>query len=85
VAGTVYTFVSEETGRPYTLTDMNGTKVFFDRGRLLTTFQVDTKGDDNLDNDEFIEGSFQLLADDGSHPFYHFDGEWCDVITPLIG
>jgi hypothetical protein len=85
VEGTVYTFVSEETGRPYTLTDMNGNKVFFDRGRLLTTFQVDTKGDDDLSNDEFIDGSFQLLADNGSHPFWHFEGEWCDVITPLIG
>ena len=48
VEGTIYTFVSQETGRPYTLTDMNGNKVFFDRGRLLTTFQVDTKGDDDL-------------------------------------
>ena len=77
--------MSQETGRPYTLTDMNGNKVFFDRGRLLTTFQVDTKGDDDLSNDEFIEGSFQLLADNGAHPMWHFDGEWCDVITPLIG
>ena len=85
IEGTVYTFVSQETGRPYTLTDMNGRKVFFDRGRLLTTFQVDTKGDDDLSNDEFIDGSFQLLADNGSHPFWHFEGEWCDVITPLIG
>ena len=66
VEGTVYTFESQETGRPYTLTDMNGNKVFFDRGRLLTTFQVDTKGDDDLSNDEFIEGSFQLLADNGA-------------------
>src|SRR5262245_33264159 len=85
VEGTIYTFVSQETGRPYTITDMNGNKVFFDRGRLLTTFQVDTKGDDNLDNDEFIEGSFQLLADNGAHPFWHFDGDFCDIVRELIG
>jgi hypothetical protein len=84
VEGTVYTFVSQETGRPYTLTDMHGNKVFFDRGRLLTTFQVDTKGDDNLDNDEFIDGSFQLLADNGAHPFWHFDGDWCDIVNDLL-
>jgi hypothetical protein len=85
VEGTIYTFVSMETGRPYTLTDMNGNKVFADRGRLLTTFQVDTKGDDDLSNDEFIEGSFELLADDGSHPFWHFEGEWCDIVNDLLG
>jgi hypothetical protein len=85
VEGTIYTFVSQETGRPYTITDMNGNKVYFDRGRLLTTFQVDTKGDDDLSNDEFIEGSFEILADNGSHPFWHFDGEWCDIVQDLLG
>ena len=85
VEGTIYTFVAQETGRPYTLTDMNGNRVYFDRGRLLTTFQVDTKGDDDLSNDEFIEGSFELLADNGDHPFWHFDGEWCDLVNELRG
>ena len=85
VDGTIYTFVAQETGRPYTLTDMDGNKVFFDRGRLLTTFQVDTKGDDDLSNDEFIEGSFELLADNGAHPFLHFEGEWCDIVQDLLG
>jgi hypothetical protein len=64
---------------------MNGNKVFFDRGRLLTTFQVDTKGDGDLSNDEFIDGSWQLLADNGAHPFFHFDGEWCDIVQDLLG
>jgi hypothetical protein len=85
VEGTVYTFVAQETGRPYSLTDMNGNKVFFDRGRLLVTFQVDTKGDDDLGNDEFIEGSFELLADNGAHPMWRFDGEWCDIVNDLLG
>jgi len=85
VEGTIHTFLSRETGRPYTLVDMNGNKVFFDRGRLLTTFKVDTKGDVDSSNDEFIQGSFELLADDGAHPFWHFDGEWCDVVNDLLG
>ena len=87
VEGTVYQFEAQETGRPYTLTDMDGNKVFFDRGRLLTTFQVDTKGDDDLSNDEFIEGSWALLAENGSHPgfFFDFDSGWCDLVNELIG
>jgi hypothetical protein len=85
VEGTVYTFVAQETGRPYSLTAMDGTKVFVDRGRLLTTFQVDTKGDDDLGNDEFIEGSWALLDENGSHPGFFFDGDFCEIINELIG
>src|SRR4051794_40024565 len=84
IEGTIYTFVSQETGRPYTLTDMNGNKVFFDRGRLLTTFQVDTKGDDDLSNDVFIDGSWQLLSENGSHPGFFFDGDFCDIVRDLL-
>jgi len=85
VEGTVYTFVAQETGRPYSLTDMNGNKVFFDRGRLLTTFQVDTKGDADLSNDEFIEDSWQLLSENGSHPGFFFDGDFCEIVQDLLG
>ena len=86
VEGTVYTFVATEVGRSYTLTDMNGKKLFFDRGRVLITFQVDTLGDDDPYNDLFIEGSWQLLAADGSHLAYIWDGDWCaDIVVPLLG
>src|SRR4051812_3890323 len=86
VVGTIYTFVSQETGRPYTLTDMHGNKVFFDRGKITTTFQVDTKGDNDLSNDVFIDGSFQVLGISGPHPMYLWDGDWCtDVVQPLLG
>lgn len=83
--GTIYTFQAQTTGRPYTLTDMDGNKVYFDRGRLLTTFQVDTKGDQDLSNDEFIEGSWSLLAENGAHPFFYFDSDWCELVQDLIG
>ena len=82
--GTIYTFVAQETGRPYSLTAMDGTKVIVDRGRLLTTFQVDTKGDDDLSNDEFIEGSWALLADNGAHPGFYLE-DFCEIVQDLIG
>jgi hypothetical protein len=85
VQGTVYTFVSEQTGRAYTLTDMNGHRVYFDRGHLVTTSQVDTHGDDDLSNDEFIDGSFEILADNGDHSSLSID-DWCaQVVQPLLG
>ena len=84
VEGTIYTFQAIETGRPYSLTDMDGNKLFFDRGRLLVTFQVDTKGDDDLSNDEEVPDSFQLLADNGSHPAWHFDGDFCEIVVDLL-
>ncbi len=54
-----------------------------DRGRLLTVFTVDTLGDDILDNDIFIEVSFELLADNGPHPGFYMD--FCDIAADLIG
>ena len=85
VEGTVYTFVAQETGRPYSLTTMDGTQLFVDRGRLLTTFQVDTHGDDDLSNDEFIEGSWALLDENGSHPGFFFEGDFCEIVQDLLG
>lgn len=85
VSGTIYTFVAIETGRPYTLTDQDGNKVYFDRGNLVRQFTVDTKGDDNLDNDEFVDGSFSIIADHGSHDGFNI-ADWCaDVVVPLLG
>jgi hypothetical protein len=85
VEGTIYTFVAQETGRPYSLTAMDGTKLIVDRGRLLTTFQVDTMGDDDLSNDVFIEGSWALLDENGSHPGFFFEGDFCEIVQDLIG
>jgi hypothetical protein len=86
VEGTVYTFVSHQTGQPYTLTDMYGHRVFFDRGNIVTTFQVDTLGDNDPSNDVFVDGSFQVLGIHGPHPMYVWDGNWCtDIVQPLLG
>jgi len=73
VGGTVYRFVAMESGRPFTVTDDAGNVLFRDRGVLFTTFLVDTQGDTDLDNDVFIDGSFELLADHGRHPGFYLD------------
>ena len=84
VGGTLYQFVSKESGHPYTVRDMTGAVVFKDRGVLFTTFVVDTLGDSDLDNDVFIDGSFSLLKDAGSHPAFYAD--FCtDIAIPLLG
>jgi hypothetical protein len=73
VEGTVYQFISQEAGQPFVVRDEAGNVLIRDRGLLRTTFQVDTLGDTDLDNDVFIEGTFELLADHGSHPGFYLD------------
>ena len=73
VSGTIYQFVTEESGQPYVVRDSDGNVLIHDRGLLRATFQVDTLGDTDLDNDIFIEGSWELLADHGRHPGFTFD------------
>lgn len=83
--GTVYTFTGATVGRPYTLTDMDGNRVYFDRGRLLETFQIDTMGDADPSNDQYVDGSWALLSDNGAHPGFFIE-DWCaDVVQPLLG
>lgn len=82
IGGTVYAFEAIEVGRPFVLRDMNGNVVIQDQGRLHYYFEVDTKGDDDLSNDEGIEGSFQLLDDNGAHPGFYID--FCQVAKELL-
>ena len=78
VEGTVYQFVVMEAGQPFVMRDSDGEIIFRDRGVLKSTFQVDTRGDTDLDNDEFVEDSFVLLADHGRHPGFYID--FCNVL-----
>ncbi len=57
-----------EAGQRFVVRDGDGNIWYRDRGVLKTTFQVDTMGDTDLDNDVFIEDSFEVLADNGRHP-----------------
>ena len=79
VQGTIYQFVAMEAGQPFVARDQAGNILFRDRGVLKTTFQVDTKGDTDLDNDVFIEGSWALLSDHGRHPAFYID--FCEEMT----
>ena len=85
IEGTVYRFESVENGQPFVISDSDGNVVIRDRGQLRTGFIVDTKGDDDLENDEFIEGSDVLLADHGSHPQWHrTQDEYCAIVNDLL-
>ena len=82
---TVYRFIAQNSGSPYTITTSDGRKFVMDRGLLRYQFDVDTQGDDNLDNDVFLEGSDSLIADHGSHPVWHMTGDdYCDVVNELL-
>jgi hypothetical protein len=83
VDGTVYRFESIEVGQPFVIRDSDGNVVVRDRGLLRSGFTVDTLGDDNLDNDVFVDGSFELLADNGKHPGFYMD--FCEIAAELIG
>ena len=82
VSGTIYQFTSIETGQPFVVRDSDGNVVMRDRGNLVRSFQVDTKGDSDLENDEFIEGSFSFV-DHGAHPGFVTD--FCEIANDLIG
>jgi hypothetical protein len=64
---------------------MNGNRLFADHGLLVRRFQVDTLGDDALWNDQFIDGSFELIQETGNHPFFFFTGDFCDIVRDLLG
>jgi hypothetical protein len=83
VDGTVYEFVAIETGRPFRILDSQGNVVVRDMGLLATRFRVDTLGDDDLSNDVFIESSWELLKDAGSHPGFYAD--YCETLISLLG
>jgi hypothetical protein len=82
VQGTVYQFDAIEAGQPFIVRDMDGNLVLRDRGLLHTRFQVDTKGDADQSNDEFVEGSWELVADRGSHPGFYVD--YCQMAKDLL-
>lgn len=73
VEGTTYQIEAMEAGQPFVARDGEGNLLFHDRGLLRVTFQIDTLGDDDPENDEFVEGSYELLADRGRHPGFYLD------------
>ncbi len=87
VEGTIYRFTSIDAGNSISIWDMDGNRLFHDRGLLEVTYLLDTKGDADPDNDEVVEGTFELTADRGKHPAneYFAENDWCEFVTDLIG
>lgn len=83
VSGTTYRFVVQESGQPFVVRDEAGAVLYRDRGLLRFAFLVDTLGDNDLENDVFIDDSFELLADRGSHPGFYLD--FCPVLADYFG
>jgi len=82
VEGTVYRFTAIETGRPVVVFGPDGNRLIFDRGRIRYTFLVDTKGDADPDNDEFLgEGAAPDVA--GPHPIFFDEAVFCDLLDVL--
>lgn len=82
VQGTIYQFDAIEAGQPWIVRDMDGELVLRDRGLLHTRFQMDTKGDSDPSNDELVAGSWELVADRGSHAGFYVD--YCQMAKELL-
>jgi hypothetical protein len=83
IAGTVFRIDAMEVGRPFRVQGSDGNQIMVDRGRLLYAALLDTQGDADLSNDVFLEGTFEVLADNGAHPGFYTD--FCNLATDLIG
>ena len=82
VEGTIYQFTAIETGRPVVVIGPDGKKLLFDRGRIRYTFLVDTKGDADLSNDEFL-GDVVDPDVAGPHPIFFEVADFCDLLDVL--
>ena len=84
VSGTTYRFVAQESGQPFVVRDDTGAVLFFDRGVCSRPASSSTpRATTTSSNDVFIDGSFELLADHGSHPGFYVD--FCEVIADYFG
>ena len=79
--GTVYEITAVESGRPFVVTGPDGTKLISDRGRIFVHFTVDTKGDADLGNDEFLSFDDPEVA--GPHPIFFDEAGFCDLVELL--
>jgi hypothetical protein len=81
VSGTIYQFTAMEAGQPWVARDADGNVLVRDRGVIKTTFQVDTMGDTNLDNDVFLDATWSVLQVSGPHPAFGEDFDFCAHAT----
>ena len=85
VRGNIYRHVAHESGQPFSIRALDGTAVLRDRGLLKTTFLINTKGDQDLENDVFLDRSFRLLKDAGRHPGFSLEeSEFCAFVEEAM-
>ena len=68
VRGTIYRHIAHESGQPFSIRALDGKAVLRDRGLLKTSFLVDTKGDQELENDRGLRAQLPLAEGRGSPP-----------------
>jgi hypothetical protein len=81
VGGTIHAFEAINVGSQDLITDMDGNVVLHNRGLLRFRFTVDTKGDSDLSNDEFLT-DFELVEDRGKHPGLNLP--FCEIASDLL-
>ncbi|HZB41753.1 MAG TPA: hypothetical protein VE487_12355 [Ilumatobacter sp.] len=72
---------SIESGRPVVVYEPDGDKLIFDAGRIFWSFDVDTQGDTDLSNDEFIADYPPRVA--GPHPILDGVAGFCELLDLL--
>jgi hypothetical protein len=83
VRGTIYRFTSIEAGQVFNIETLDGRVVERNRGLLVHSFLVDTRGDSDPFNDVYLEES--LVKDAGKHiDAYESDEEFCANIDAAI-
>jgi hypothetical protein len=81
VEGTIYEFTAIETGRPVVAIGPDGKMLVFDSGRIRYSFVVDTKGDADLSNEEFLVDFEPDVA--GPHLIFFGEADFCDLLDLL--
>ena len=83
--GTLYRYRAINVGQVFTIRTLGGKAVERNRGLEEITFLVDTKGDTDPGNDEYLEDTLRLVRDAGKHPLItQSDAEFCAVIEEAI-
>jgi hypothetical protein len=85
VRGTIYRFIVKDAGQVFTIRTLDGKAIERNRGLLVHTFLMDTKGDSDLSNDVLFEDTYRLVRSAGPHPeLTSTDEEFCAAIDAAI-
>ena len=85
LGGDVYQLTASQAGSTWAMTSAGGTVVWRDRGIAYFTFALDTQGDDDPSNDEFVEGSYDMWWH-GPHFFSDAEpgSQYCEYVNQAL-